>query len=161
MPSQSRTIWSKDASQGPQLLKSVATSQRVATHRFIFFAEDWHGHSGEKHQALCLRSEELSGRRAKDRELRVHRVEDPQSPMSTITEVSPSKRRKKPQVRFPFSTKGELAEMLVERGGLGRGPGQCHLAMTVLSQGKCQNPRTHNAAPKHACKVLLSWPCQG
>lgn len=43
----------------------VAASQRVATHCFILFAEDWHGHSGEEHHVLGLRRGELSRKKEK------------------------------------------------------------------------------------------------
>lgn len=39
------------------------TAPGAATHCFVLFAEDWHGHRGEEHRALCLWGEELLGRR--------------------------------------------------------------------------------------------------
>lgn len=54
-------------------------------------------------------------------------------------------RRKRSQMRFPFSAKGELAETLEESGGLGR-----RTRRTSLSQGESQNPRAHGPAPKQA-----------
>lgn len=41
----------------------VALRRSPATHRFILFAEDGHGHGGEECQGLCLRGEELPGRK--------------------------------------------------------------------------------------------------
>lgn len=97
--------------------------------------------------------------RDKDREFRVHSVEDPESPVWTTTEVSPSNRRKKPHVRFPFSAKGELAVMLKERGWMERESGWCHLATTVLNQGKCQSPKAYSS---QTCSWSpLSQACQG
>lgn len=63
MPSQVKKHWSKDAGRWPQDLIPAAASQGVASHRFVLLAEDWHGHGGEEHHVLCLRGEELSGKK--------------------------------------------------------------------------------------------------
>lgn len=34
--------------------KLLAEAWGAVTHRLVLFAEDWHGHRGQEHQALCL-----------------------------------------------------------------------------------------------------------
>lgn len=48
-------------------------------------------------------------------------------------------------MRAPFSAKGELAEMLEGRGGLGR-----RARLTSCSQGESQNPRARSPAAEQA-----------